>query len=636
MVKTPLLDRINSPDDLRALPEEALPQVCSELREYLVTIVSEVGGHLSSSLGTVELTVALHYTLDTPRDMIVWDVGHQAYIHKILTGRKEALRTIRQYGGISGFLKRSESPHDSYGAGHASTSLSAALGLAVARDLKGEKYRVAAVVGDGALTGGLCYEALNNAGTIRRQFLAILNDNNMSISPNVGAINRYLTNFTSTRLYQTFRSKVRDRLERMPRMGHKLSLLAKRIEEAAKTVITPGALFEALGMNYYGPVDGHDVIQLVHALKNLRDAESPTVLHILTVKGKGYGPAEEEPEGYHGVKPFCREAGIIAPAAPGIPAFQDAFGVIMCELARKDERVVGITAAMPTGTGIVPFANEFPGRFFDVGIAEEHAVVFAAGLAAQGIRPVCAIYSTFLQRAYDPIIHDVAIQELPVIFCMDRSGLAGEDGPTHHGAFDLSYLRHIPNMVVAAPKDGNELRDLLFTALSHDKGPFAVRYPKGAAGAFEPGLAPKLLPIGSWEVLRKGSDLLLLAVGSMVQVAMKAAAQLAEGGLSIEVVNSRFVKPLDGDYLQNALPRFDRVVTIEENAVEGGFGSAVLEWAQANGFSTRCMNIGLPDRFITHGARQTLLDEVGLTADAVAEKIAAFVPTNVLKKAVAP
>ncbi len=631
MIKTAILDRINSPEELRALPEEVLPQLCAELRDYLVTIVSEVGGHLSSSLGTVELTVALHYTLDTPHDKIVWDVGHQAYIHKILTGRKEALRTIRQYGGISGFLKRSESPYDAYGAGHASTSLSAALGLAVARDLKGEKYRVAAVVGDGALTGGLCYEALNNAGANRRQFLAVLNDNNMSISPNVGAINRYLTNFTSTRLYQTFRSKVRDRLERMPRMGHRLSLLARRIEEAAKTVITPGALFESLGMNYYGPVDGHDVIQLVHALRNLRDAESPTLLHVLTVKGKGYGPAEEEPEGYHGVKPFCREEGIITPEAPGKPAFQDAFGTVMCELARKDARVVGITAAMPTGTGIVPFANEFPNRFFDVGIAEEHAVVFAAGLAAQGSRPVCAIYSTFLQRAYDPIVHDVAIQELPVIFCMDRSGLAGEDGPTHHGAFDLSYLRHIPNIVVAAPKDGNELRDLLYTALGYEKGPFAVRYPKGAAEPFEPGLAPKLLPIGSWEVLREGGDLLLLAVGSMVPVALKAASRLAENGLSIEAVNARFVKPLDGAYLHKALARFGHVVTVEENAVEGGFGSAVLEWAHANGFSPSCLNIGLPDRFVTHGARQKLLDEVGLTVDAVAEKIAAFAPSAAKK-----
>ncbi len=636
MAQVSILDRINTPEDLRALPEESLPQLCAELRDYLLTVVSEVGGHLSSSLGAVELTVALHYTLDTPRDQIVWDVGHQAYIHKILTGRKEALRTIRQYGGISGFLKRSESPYDAYGAGHASTSLSAALGLAAARDLKGEKHRVAAVVGDGALTGGLCYEALNNAGTTRRQFLAVLNDNNMSISPNVGAINRYLTNFTSTRLYQTFRSKVRDRLERMPRMGHRLSLLARRIEEAAKTVITPGALFESLGMNYYGPVDGHDVILLVHALKNLRDAEAPTVLHVLTVKGKGYGPAEEQPEGYHGVKPFCREEGIVAPELPGKPAFQDAFGAILCEMARKDSRVVGITAAMPTGTGIVPFAEEFPGRFFDVGIAEEHAVVFAAGLAASGIRPVVAIYSTFLQRAYDQIVHDVATQHLPVIFCMDRSGLAGEDGPTHHGAFDLSYLRHIPGIVVCAPKDGNELRDMMFTALAHEKGPFAIRYPKGNAEPFDEALVPKILPIGKWERLREGKDVLVLAAGSMVQVALKAANGLAKSGLSVEVANARFIKPLDGDYLHEALARFGRVVTVEENAVEGGFGGAVLEWAHGNGALAKFLNIGIPDRFVTHGARAKLLEEVGLTPDAVAAKVAAFARVATLKRAALP
>ncbi len=625
MPDTPLLDHIQSPKDLRALPEEKLPQLCAELRDHLIAVVSEVGGHFSSSLGVVELTVALHYTFETPKDRIVWDVGHQAYIHKILTGRKEALKTIRQYGGISGFLKRSESPYDAYGAGHASTALSAALGMAVARDLLGEKYRVAAVFGDGALTGGLCYEAFNNAGAGRRQFLAVLNDNNMSISPNVGAINRYLTNFTSTHLYQRFRREVRGRLERMPRLGPRLSLLARRIEEAAKTVLTPGALFEAMGMSYFGPLDGHDVLGLVHALRNLRDADSPTVLHVLTVKGKGYGPAEEEPEGYHGVKPFCPDEGIV-PSEPGKPMFQDAFGTILCEFARKDPRVVGITAAMPTGTGIVPFAREFPARFFDVGIAEEHAVVFAAGLAAQGLRPVCAIYSTFLQRAYDPIVHDTAIQHLPVIFCMDRAGLAGEDGPTHHGAFDLSYLRHVPGMVVAAPKDGNELRDLMATALAWQEGPFAIRYPKGVAEPFEPGREPRPIPVGSWEVLREGRDVALLAVGSMVPVSLKAAEALLARGVSAEVINCRFVKPLDEACLEGALARFSRLVVLEENVLSGGFGSAVLERAQTGPGSASILRLGLPDRFVPHGPRARLLDDVGLSPATVAERVAAFLP----------
>lgn len=627
MSPTPLLDTIASPEDLRRLPEEKLPQLCAELREYLISVISEVGGHFSSSLGVVELTVALHYCFDTPRDRLVFDVGHQAYIHKILTGRKEALKTIRQHGGLSGFLKRSESPYDCYGAGHASTSLSAAYGMAVARDLHGLDHRVAAVVGDGALTGGLCYEAINNAGASRRQFLAVLNDNNMSISPNVGAINTYLTNFTTTHLYQEFRRQVRDRLERVPRVGQRMSLLARRIEEAAKTVITPGALFEALGMNYHGPIDGHDIAELVKVLKNLREADHPTVLHVLTVKGKGYGPAEEEPEDYHGVKPFCPDEGIV-PAVAGKPSFQEAFGKILCQLARTDDRVVGITAAMPTGTGIVPFAKEFPGRFFDVGIAEEHGVVFAAGLAAEGLRPVCAIYSTFLQRAYDPILHDAAIQHLPVIFCMDRAGLAGEDGPTHHGAYDLSYLRHIPGIVVAAPKDGDELRDLMATALAWTEGPFAIRYPKAAADPFHEDAEPRPVAVGTWEVLREGSDLLLLAVGSMVAPSLAAAELLAGRGLSAEVVNARFVKPLDGAYLEAAAARFSAVVTVEENAAQGGFGSALLEWAQERGWGARAAVMGLPDRYIAHGLRPKLLEEVGLCAAGIAARAQEIAPAR--------
>jgi 1-deoxy-D-xylulose-5-phosphate synthase len=612
----PLLEGLSSPKDLRALPEEALPQLCDELRGYLVEVISEVGGHLSSSLGVVELTVALHYTLDTPEDLTVWDVGHQAYIHKILTGRREALKTIRQYGGISGFLKRSESEYDVYGAGHASTALSAAYGMAVARDLAGKNTRVAAVFGDGALTGGLCYEALNNSGAARhRRFLAILNDNQMSISPNVGAIHRYLNNFVQTPLYQRFRRQVREGLERIPRVGKPMTFLARRIEEGAKGIITPGALFEALGFDYYGPVDGHDIRELVKAIKNLRDLDHPVLLHVLTVKGKGYARAEESPEGYHGVKPFCPDEGIVPPSPNGQPAFQEVFGAALLQLAQSDRRVVGITAAMPTGTGILPFAEAFPSRFFDVGIAEEHATVFAAGLATQGMRPVCAIYSTFLQRAYDPIVHDCAIQHLPVMFCMDRAGLAGEDGPTHHGTLDLAYLRHIPGIVVSAPKDGNELRNLMATALAYDGGPFAIRYPKAGAGAFVPGAAPDILPVGQWEVLRPGRNAAILAVGPMTDLALKAAESLMTKGLDVEVVNCRFIKPLDETYLAERLASFSRVLTVEEGTVQGGFGSAVLEWRAAAGVATPVHLLGLPDRYIPHGPRARLLQDVGLTAE---------------------
>jgi 1-deoxy-D-xylulose-5-phosphate synthase len=614
----PLLDTIDSPKALRALPEEALPQLCDELRAYLLEVISEVGGHFSSSLGVVELTVALHYAFETPRDLTVWDVGHQAYIHKILTGRREALKTIRQYGGISGFLKRAESEYDVYGAGHASTALSAAYGMAVARDLSGEDYRVAAIFGDGALTGGLCYEALNNAGAAhQRKFLAILNDNQMSISPNVGAIHRYLNNFVQTPLYQRFRRRVREGLERIPRAGKPLTFLARRIEEGAKGILTPGALFEALGFDYYGPINGHDVRELVRALRNLRDLDHPVLLHVLTVKGKGYARAEESPEGYHGVKPFDPDEGILPASPGGQPAFQEVFGASLLQLAKADRRVVGITAAMPTGTGILPFAEAFPSRFFDVGIAEAHATVFAAGLATQGMRPVCAIYSTFLQRAYDPVVHDCAIQHLPVIFCMDRAGLAGEDGPTHHGTMDLAYMRHVPGMVVSSPKDGNELRNLMATALQYEGGPFAIRYPKAGAGAFVPDQEPAILPIGTWEVLRPGKDGAILAVGPMTGPALKAAESLAARGVDVEVVNCRFVKPLDEAYLAARMPAFSRVLTVEEGVVQGGFGSAVLEWKAAMGVPATVVLMGLPDRYIAHGPRARLLEDLGLTAEGI-------------------
>ncbi len=623
MSRYPILDTIDSPEDLRALPESSLPQLCQELRNYLVEVVSGIGGHFSSSLGVVELTVALHYVMDTPNDKLVWDVGHQAYIHKILTGRREALKTIRQKDGLSGFLKRTESEYDVYGAGHASTALSAAYGMASARDIKGDKYQVAAVFGDGALTGGLCYEALNNAGAEhKRAFLAILNDNMMSISPNVGAIHRYLNNFVQTNLYRTFRKRVKDGLERVPRYGKPMTHLARRIEEAAKGILTPGAIFEAMGFEYYGPLDGHDVLELVRNLRKFKDMEHPVLFHVITQKGKGYAPAEASPEGYHGVKPFCPEEGIV-PAPPGKPVFQNVFGASLLQLAREDDRVVGITAAMPTGTGIVPFAEAFPERFFDVGIAEEHAVVFACGMATQGLRPVCAIYSTFLQRAYDPIIHDAALQHLPVMFCMDRAGIAGEDGPTHHGVMDIAYLRSIPDLVLAAPRNGDELRNLMATALVHDDGPFAIRYPKDAAGQYAPDGVPESLPIGSWDVVRPGKTAAVLAVGPMVEEALAAAEKLAGRGVDIEVVNCRFIKPMDEAYLADRLATFTHVVTVEEGVLQGGFGSAVLEWKETAGLAVPVTRMGIPDRFLTHGPRGVLLKELGLCADGIARTLTA-------------
>ena len=618
--KAHLLDGINTPEDLRKLPEEDLPELCEQLRAYLLDVVSGIGGHLSSSLGSVELTVALHYALDTPKDQIVWDVGHQAYIHKVLTGRRESLKTIRQYGGISGFTKRSESPSDCYGAGHASTALSAAYGIAVGRDIRKEEFRVAAVFGDGALTGGLCYEAFNNAGNSSRRLLAVLNDNKMSISPNVGAINNYLTNFATTNLYQSFRARVRDGLESIPRFGKSMSLLARRIEESAKGVITPGALFEALGFNYFGPFDGHDVVALVGLIRNLRDLDRTVLLHVLTQKGKGYGPAEDEPENYHGVKPFCQDDGIV-PSIPGEPSYQEIFGQTLTKMASEDDRIVAITAAMTTGTGLTSFAEAHPDRFFDVGIAEEHAVVFACGMATRGLKPVCAIYSTFLQRAYDQVVHDAALQHLPVVFCMDRAGFAGEDGPTHHGTFDISYLRHIPGMVLAAPSDGNDLADLLATAAVYDAGPFAIRYPKGTTKKFDPGRRGSNLPIGSWEVKLEGKGTMILAVGPMVDVALKAVESL-DPATRPEVVNCRFIKPLDAAYLSEKVPRFNEIVTIEENALAGGFGSAILEWIEDAGLKVPVRRMGIPDEFVTHGSRGQLLEEVGLTAGALASLIA--------------
>jgi 1-deoxy-D-xylulose-5-phosphate synthase len=622
----PLLSGIKAPADLRPLTTDALETLCGELREYIVDVVSQKGGHLGASLGVVELTVALARVLDLPEDRIVWDTGHQAYVHKVLTGRKDALWSIRQYGGISGFLKREESPYDTFGAGHASTAISAALGMAAARDLEGSTRKVVAVMGDGAMTGGLAYEALNNAGHSGRDLLVVLNDNGMSISPNVGALAHYLTSIQMNPRLRRLRREGLEVVGRLPRVGGHARSLATRLESAIKTAIVPGGLFEALGFNYIGPVDGHDLRLLLDLLPKVLDRRGPVLLHVMTRKGKGLPFAEADHEGFHGVTPFDKVTGRALPApAAGRPGYTAVFGKAMVEAAAAFPKMVAITAAMPSGTGLSAFKDSHPARFHDVGIAEAHGVCFAAGLACDGARPVVTIYSTFLQRAFDQIVHDVALQHVPVVFAIDRAGLVGADGPTHHGALDLSYLRCVPGMVVSAPRDGNELRDLLFTALSQDRSPFAIRYPRDVVPAgYEPERVPRVLPIGSWEVLAEGRDAVLLAVGAMVDVAAGARVKLAAKGVDAGVVNCRFVKPLDRAVLKSARNAAGLVVTIEENSLRGGFGDAVLQTLVQDGLRTEgFLTLGLPDAFVTHGSRSELLAEVGLDADGIARGVLA-------------
>ncbi len=621
-VQEPLLPRINSPADLKSLNLDQLKQLAQEVREYVIEVVSRVGGHLGPSLGVVELTLALHKIYDSPKDKIVWDVGHQAYPHKILTGRRDRFPTLRQYHGVSGFVSPAESEHDAFGVAHASTSIAAALGMAAARDLKGENFHVVTVTGDGAMTGGLAYEALNNAGHSRRNLLVILNDNEMSISPNVGAISQYLTSITANPFYNRIKDEVKSILERVP-LGEPVGELARRVEQNFKNLLVPGALFQALGFSYYGPIDGHDLEGLISILGRLKQAHGPILLHVLTRKGKGYGPAEGNACYFHGVSPFDAATGKAAGSdkkAP--PSFNEVFADSLSELADRDPRVVAITAAMADGTGLVRFQERHPDRFFDVGIAEAHGVCYAAGLATQGIKPVAAIYSTFLQRAYDQIIHDVGVQSLPVVFCLDRAGLVGADGPTHHGVFDFTYLRAVPNFIVSAPKDGDELKDLLTTALDQRDRPFAIRYPKTPCGRLTQGRDGKQLTIGSWEVLREGEKICLLAVGTMVESSEKAAAILESTGRRVGIVNCRFVKPLDRQLLQELRKRYAVLVTVEENVINGGFGSAVSEaLAEVGSSDLPLLHFAVPDRFVTHGSRNELLEEVGLSPARIAARV---------------
>jgi 1-deoxy-D-xylulose-5-phosphate synthase len=622
------LHAIQSPADLKRLDANELPEVARELRDEILEQVGKTGGHLGASLGAVELTLALHYVFDTPRDQIVWDVGHQAYGHKILTGRRERFPTLRQKGGLSGFPKRDESEYDTFGVAHASTAISAALGMATARDLAGEEFKVVAVVGDGALTGGMAFEAINNAGILHKDLIVILNDNRMSISKNVGALSTYLTRITTGKVYNRLEADVWELLGLIPKLGGKARSLARKIKESIKTLVVPGVIFEELGFRYFGPIDGHDVGFLVQTLRDVRDLRGPILVHTITQKGKGYEFTEKDPLCAHGVTRFDKIPGDI-PSKKGMPAFTDVYGGTILDIARRDPKVVAITAAMPDNTGLTAFARELPERMFDVGIAEQHAVTFAAGLATQGFKPVVTVYSTFLQRAYDQVIHDVGIQNLPVRFVLDRGGLVGEDGPTHHGAFDMSYLRIVPNFVVMSPKDENELRHMIHTLVRYANGPIALRFPRGAGLGVALDTELRELPIGQGELLREGADVAFVAIGTMVQTALRAADALAERGVQAGVINARFVKPLDRALLDRTLAGGPAVVTVEDNAVKGGFGSEVSEYLVSQGYeSARLCNLGLPDRFVEHGTRAELLEDVGLSVDGLVQAALATVETR--------
>jgi 1-deoxy-D-xylulose-5-phosphate synthase len=611
----PLLETINNPDDLRQLERKQLSQLADELRAFLVESVSQTGGHLSSNLGTVELTIALHYVFNTPDDKLVWDVGHQTYTHKILTGRREAMKTLRMADGLSGFPKRSESPFDAFGTGHSSTSISAALGMAVAARLAGNSNRAVAIIGDGAMTGGMAFEALNSAGTLDANLLVVLNDNDMSISTPVGALNNYLAKLMSGRFYAAMRRGSEKVLKGMPPVLE----FAKRAEEHVKGMVTPGTLFEELGFNYIGPIDGHDLDTLVTTLQNIRELEGPQFLHIVTQKGKGYAHAEEDCVLYHGVGKFDPVAGIVSKPASQ-KTYTQIFGNWLCDMAAADDKLVGITPAMCEGSGMVEFAEKFPQRYFDVGIAEQHALTFAAGLACDGYKPVVAIYSTFLQRAYDQLIHDIAIQNLPVLLAIDRGGLVGADGATHAGSFDLSFLRCIPNMTVMAPSDENECRQMLTTAYRMNT-PTAVRYPRGSGTGATVQTALQTLPIGKGEVRRQGKQIAILAFGSMLAPSLAAAESL-----DATVANMRFVKPLDEELVLRLAREHTLLVTVEENVVQGGAGSAVAECLAQHGITVPVLHLGLPDTFIEQGEPAKLLADCGLDAAGITNSIRKFLP----------
>jgi 1-deoxy-D-xylulose-5-phosphate synthase len=608
MTSTPILDIIDSPADLRNLPESKLKPLAAEIRDTIIQTVSKVGGHLAPCLGVVELTLALHYVFDTPDDKIVWDVGHQCYTHKLITGRRDQFSTIRQYKGISGFPKQTESPYDVFDTGHSSTSISAALGIANALKLKKKKKKSIAVIGDGSMTGGMAFEALNQAGHLGNDLIVILNDNEMSISPNVGAMSSFLSRKLTGRAMATIKKDMEQFLKSFSNVGENILQVLKKSEVSFKGFFTPGMLFEALNFQYVGPIPGHDLEALLETLRNVKEfgRSKPTLVHVITTKGKGYLPAEQHPGDYHGLGPFDIQTGVPCSTAGDIPAYTKVFGDTIEYIAQQDKSVIAITAAMPAGTGLSNFAKRFPDRFFDVGIAEQHAVTFAAGMAVEGLRPVVAVYSTFLQRSFDQIIHDVCLPNLPVTFAIDRGGVVGDDGPTHHGVFDLSFFRIIPNMVIMAPKDENELQHMLYTAVDHS-GPAAVRYPRGCGEGVPLSSELTKLPIGKGEMLLEGEDVLLIPVGNRVYPALEAAKGLEKVGIHAAVLNPRFIKPLDAELIEEWAVKTQHIVTIEENVKSGGFGSAVLELlAQKGLYSCKVKILGLPDKFVEHGAQAIL------------------------------
>jgi 1-deoxy-D-xylulose-5-phosphate synthase len=611
------LEKINSPQDLKKMSKNDLPLLASEIRKIIIDVVSKNGGHLAPSLGTVELAIAIHYVFNAPDDKIIWDVGHQSYAHKLLTGRRERFHTLRQYNGICGFTRMSESPYDAFSTGHSSTSISAGLGIACAKRLKNDNSKVIAVIGDGSMTAGLAYEGLNQAGDINKNILVILNDNDMSIAHNVGAVSSLLSRAFSAKYLQDFKKEVGDFLKSLPKFGDDIYQFAKRSKESFKTFITPGMLFEAFNFEYFGPINGHKLDHLIDILNNVKCLNEPVLLHVTTTKGKGYPPSEENPIYFHGVGCFDADTGESIKEDCTIPTYTHVFGQTLLKMASEDPRIIAVTAAMPEGTGLSDFAHAYPDRFFDVGIAEQHAVTFAAGLATEGLRPVVAIYSTFLQRAYDQILHDVCIEAIPVIFAVDRGGIVGEDGATHNGVFDLSYLRSLPNMVVMAPKDENELCRMLATAIAHN-GPIAIRYPRGTAEGEKLENQDVPIPIGKGEVLKKGDDVLIFAIGRSVNEALSAHAMLKKHNISATVVNCRFVKPLDAELIGSLSRKIPRIITIEENVRQGGFGSAVLECLadqEITGFRLKC--IGIPDTFVEHGAQEFLRSKYCVDASAI-------------------
>jgi 1-deoxy-D-xylulose-5-phosphate synthase len=625
-----ILRKINDPSDIKKLSLSQLQELASEIRHELLTVVSKNGGHLAPNLGVVELTLAIHSVYSSPTDKIVWDVGHQAYVHKLLTGRNNNFSTLREYGGISGFPKPCESLHDPFGTGHSSTSISAALGFAKARDLDGENHEVVAVIGDGAMTGGMAFEALNHAGHLNTKLTVILNDNEMSIAQNVGAMSAYLNRVRTDPLYTKRKEDVEYLLKKIPAIGSTVVKVADRLKDSLRYLLVPGMLFEELGFKYFGPVNGHDINELTKVLQNTKHINKPVLVHVITKKGKGYLPAEKNPDKFHGIGSFDLSTGE-AKKTSDVPSYTRIFSNTLVKLGEIDPKVLAFTAAMGEGAGTSAFSKRFPQRSFDVGIAEQHAVTMAASLALDGYKPVVAIYSTFLQRAYDQIIHDVALQNAPVVFAIDRAGLVGEDGPTHHGVFDLSYLRHIPNLTIMAPKDENELQHMLYTSILHN-GPVAVRYPRGSGlgVALDPEF--QALPIGKAEIIQQGNDLTLIAIGSMVDTAVKVAQLLANKGLSCTVVNARFIKPLDAETILDAIYNSNGVVTLEENVLAGGFGSAILELMANEGLRQKVLRIGLEDDFVTHGKVNILKEVYGLTPEKILLRIEEEFPSNEVHK----